>query len=98
MNIVILIINLTLLLVSILPVNSSINIKITNTNHLLRNTSLRLIILTKKTSPKCIQEFKDFYTVCYTKVIASINKKLIEYNSLSEEDRTLIETIISLCY
>lgn len=98
MNIVRLIINLTLLLVNILPVNSSLNFNVINTNYRLRNTGLRLIILTKKTAPKCIQEFKDFYTVFYNKAMVTISERLIEYNSLSEEDRTLIESIISLCY
>jgi hypothetical protein len=97
MNIVNLI-NLIFVLVSILPVYGSLNFNVINTNYRLRNTGLRLLILAKKNTPKLLQDVKDFYSICYNKAIVTISEKLIEYNSLSEEDRTLIENIISLCY
>jgi hypothetical protein len=98
MNIVRLIINLTLLLVNILPVYGSLNLNLINTNHRLRNTGLRFLIFSKKNTPNILEDVKDFYTIYYNKAIVTISERLIEYNSLSEEDRTLIENIISLCY
>jgi hypothetical protein len=95
MNIVRLLIKL-ITIVSISPIYGSLNL--INSNHRIRNTSLRLLILAKKTTPKLLQDFTDFYTICYNKTIVTISEKLIEYNSLSQEDKTLIETIISLCY
>ena len=65
----------------------------------IRNTSLRIFVLKDKKTMKIFKEFKKFYELCYNKSVASIGKGISDYNSnLSEDDRIIIETIISLCY
>jgi len=34
----------------------------------------------------------------YNKLVGSFAEGISKYNTLSEEDRTIIETIVSLCY
>jgi hypothetical protein len=64
----------------------------------LRNAGFKMIIFKEKSLPKFIQNFKGFYELYYNKSVAFVGERLGDYNNLSEEDRTLIETIISLCY
>jgi hypothetical protein len=64
----------------------------------IRNAGFKLIIFKEKTLPKFVKKITSFYEMCYYKSMISIAEGLSDYNNLSEEDRTLIETIISLCY
>jgi hypothetical protein len=86
-----------LVLLHILYIVSAINQNF-NYNIQLRNAGFKMIILKEKSLPKFIKNFKSFYELYYNKSLAFIGERLGDYNNLSEEDRTLIETIISLCY
>jgi len=41
---------------------------------------------------------KNFYKICYNKSMSTIGQGIYDYNSLSEDEKTILETIISLCY
>lgn len=75
----------------IFAINSNYNIRI-------RNTGLRMIIFKEKKFPKILEKLRNLYELCYIKTLASVSEGICEYNNLSEEERTLIETIIALCY
>ena len=66
-----------------------------NYNIRIRNTGLRMVIFKEKKLPKILEKFRNFYELCYIKSLASVSEGI---NNLSEEERTLIEAIISLCY
>ena len=63
-----------------------------------RNTGFRMIIFKEKVLPKILQRWKGLYESCRNKSVFYINTGMVEYYNLSEEDRTIIESIFSLCY
>ena len=67
------------------------------TQHM-RNTGFRIVIFKEKTIPKMMKKLQFFYEQCCYKSIASIGEGVCEYLLLAEEERTLIESVISLCY
>lgn len=69
-----------------------------NYNIQIRNTGLRMIIFKEKKLPKILEKIKGFYELCYYKSIVSMGDGINEYYNLSDEERNLIEAIISLCY
>ena len=59
---------------------------------------LRFFVFKKRGAPKLLNAFKNFYIRCYDKSIVSIAEGMNEYNNnFTEEDKIIIETIISLC-
>ena len=64
----------------------------------LRNTGFRIIIFKEKVLPRMLQRWKGLYDSCCNKSIFYIHTGMVEYYNLSEEDRTIIESIVSLCY
>jgi hypothetical protein len=64
----------------------------------IRNTGLRLIIFNDTKKKKLFKEFKKFYELCYNKSVAYIAEGVNEYNNLSEDDKMIIETVLSLIY
>jgi len=64
----------------------------------LKNVGLRFLVFKKKNVPIILKKFKNFYNACYNKSIASVGEGVCEFNNLSDEDKTIIETILSLCY
>ena len=68
------------------------------TKYKLKNYSLRLIIYKKKAIPQIFKILQKFYNRCYEKSIVSIGQGINDYNNLSEDDKSIIETILSLCY
>lgn len=67
--------------------------------HDLRNTGLKFIIFREKKIPRLLDKLKLFYNICHEKVIAQIGEGICDYNAnLTEEQRLIIETIISLSY
>jgi hypothetical protein len=91
MNIVI----LSILLISLLNNLSSIS---SNCGVRLKNSYLKLILLRDKRNIKIFKEIKNIYKIYYEKSISCIGQVMCDYNSLSEDDKTILETIISLCY
>ena len=71
----------------------------TNYNNLrLRNYGLRLIVFNKKKLNKILFELKKLSEIYYNKSLVCTAEGINSYNELSEQDKILIETIISLCY
>lgn len=65
----------------------------------IRNITLRTIVFKEKRLPKFIKEvIKPFLENCYDRVYSSSVLSISHYNNLSEDDKTIIESIISLCY
>jgi len=60
---------------------------------------LRFLVLKKKSAPKLLKVFKKFYDKCYDKSIVSLAEGINDYNNnFTEEEKYIIETLISLCY
>ena len=84
---------LTILLVSFL--NNVTSITSTNYPVMLKNNYLRFILLSDKRNIKIFKEFKHFYN----KSIICIGQGVSDYNNnLSEDEKTILEVILSLCY
>jgi hypothetical protein len=87
---------LTILFISFLNNVSSIT---SNCGARIKNSYLKLILFSDKRNIKIFKEIKNFYKICYEKSISSIGEGISDYNNkLTENEKTIIETIISLCY
>ena len=87
---------LTILLISFLNNISSIS---TNYGARFKNSYLKLILLSDKRNIKIFKEFKNFYKICYNKSISCIGQGVSDYNNkLTEDEKTIVEAIISLYY
>ena len=82
---------------SMYSVNNYIS-NIRNYGYQLRNTRLRMIIFKEKKYPIFLYKLKDIYEFCYLKTNNFIYDQIYNYNSLSEDDTILLETIGSLLY
>ena len=91
---------LSLLLLSIINTINIININAVMNNHviLIKNKFLKLILFHDRKNMQLFKEINYFYKICYNKSIASVAYVINEYNNLPEEEKQIIETIISLCY
>jgi hypothetical protein len=69
-----------------------------NNNIRLRNFGLRLIVFKEKKVKKLLNIFNYNLNKYQDKAIVYIADCINSYNELSEDDRLLIETVISLCY
>ena len=87
---------LTILLISFLNNVTSIS---NNYGASLKNSYLKLLLLSDKRNIKIFKNFKNFYKICYNKSMTTIGQGIYDYNTkLTEEEKQIIETIISLCY
>ena len=91
MNIVI----LSILFISLLNNVTSIT---SNYGVSLKNSYLKLLLLSDKRNIKIFKEFKNFYKICYNKSISCIGQGISDYNTLTEDEKTIVEAIISLYY
>jgi hypothetical protein len=64
----------------------------------LRNYGLRLIVFKEKKLNRLLIEIKRITDVYYNKILVHTAQGINTYNELSEEDKILIETVLSLCY
>ena len=65
----------------------------------MKNYALRIWVLKKKNTPKILNAIKGFYNKCYDKTVVSIAEGMNDYkNNFTEEEKIIIETILSLCY
>jgi len=87
---------LTILLISFLNNVTSIS---NNYGASLKNSYLKLLLLSDKRNIKIFKNFKHFYKICYNKSISCIGQGISDYNNkLTEDEKTIVEAIISLCY
>ena len=94
--------NLILIALSLLNLLNIIMIYSISINTQLRNTQLRFIVFKEKRIGKIIKglknEFKYLSQLYYNKAMACTAKGINNFNELSEEEKLIIETILSLCY
>jgi hypothetical protein len=90
MNIVILI-----LLLNIIAAATS---KFAFNNYTLNRLSLRYIVFKEKIMAKIMKKIANKIHFYHTKSVVSVAEGITTYTELSEDEKTLIETIISLCY
>jgi hypothetical protein len=83
----------------------TLNIFADKTNNLrLRNSFLRIYIATDKKiimndyCNKLILKTKSKVNKCYNKILSKYYDLSLFYNTLTDEEKEMIETIISLCY
>jgi len=69
-----------------------------NFNNNLKNTYLRLFIFGDKNNYLIFKNFSKIKRLYCNKAMASLSDGISNYNTLSEEDKIIIETILSLCY
>jgi len=67
-------------------------------HHNLNRLSLRYIVFREKKIGKIIKTIRNNLNIYHNKSIACVAEGIISYNDLSEDEKTLIETVISLCY
>jgi len=96
-------INNILILVIIFNVvtSSSLNNNYNNFNNFnnnLKSTYLRLFIFGDKNNYLIFKNFNKLKRLYYNKAMVSLSDGITNYNTLSEEDKIIIETILSLCY
>ena len=60
--------------------------------------TLRCIIFKEKKLAKTIKKMKNHIEIYHNKSIVTLAEWITTFNDLSEDEKTLIETIISLCY
>ena len=86
---------LTILFISLLNNVTSIT---SNYGASLKNSYLKLLLLSDKRNIKIFKEFKNFYKICYNKSISCIGQGISDYNTLTDDEKTIVEAIISLYY
>ena len=87
---------LTILLISFLNNVTSIS---NNYGASLKNSYLKLLLLSDKRNIKIFKNFKNFYKICYNKSISCIGQGVSDYNNkLTDDEKTIVEAIISLYY
>lgn len=69
-----------------------------NHNYGFERFALRCIIFKEKKMAKIMKTIKNKLEIYSNKSIVSIAEGITSYNELSEDDKTIIETIISSCY
>jgi hypothetical protein len=93
-----------LLIVSIFIINliNIIMIYSISINSRMRNAGLRIIVFKEKRLGKIVNgiknDFKFLSQVYYNKLLVCTAEGINTYNELSEEEKILIETVLSLCY
>jgi predicted nucleotide-binding protein (sugar kinase/HSP70/actin superfamily) len=78
-------------------ISSSINQNY-NLNYKLNRFALKYIVFKEKKLVKILKNIKNKLEMYHNKSIVSVAKGVITYNELSEDEKTLIEAVISLCY
>ena len=69
-----------------------------NLNYNINRLALRCVIFKEKKITKALKNFANLLKIYHNKSIVSVAEGIVTYNELSEDDKTIIETIISLCY
>jgi hypothetical protein len=64
----------------------------------IRNLALRMIVFKEKKLSKILLRLKNLSNIYYNKAIVSTAEGIIKYNDLPDDDKTIIEAIISFCY
>ena len=75
------------------------SIDISYSKYKIKMYGLRILVFKKRGAPKLLNACKKFSVSCYNKLIVSLAEGMNDYNNnLTEDQKMIIETIISLCY
>lgn len=69
-----------------------------NFNHNFNRLALRYVIFKEKKVAKIIKTILHNFEIYHNKSIVTVAEGIISFNELSEDEKTLIEAVISLCY
>lgn len=64
----------------------------------LRRTTLRAIVFKEKKLPKMILPAKRMYDAFYNKGFVAVSNAFNYYNNLSDDEKTIIDALLALCY
>jgi hypothetical protein len=68
----------------------------------MRNLGLRFIVFKEKKMARILKgikyEIKNLSQIYYNKILVCTAEGLNVYNDLTEEERIILETVLSLCY
>ena len=91
--------SITIIIISSILMSVVTSIDINYNKYKLKNYGLRFLVFNKKRGPKILNALKNFYDKCYEKSVVSIGEGMNDYNNnFTEEEKIIIETILSLCY
>ena len=91
--------SITIIIISSFLMSVVTSMDINYNRYKLKNYGLRILVFKKKSGPKILNALKKFYDKCYEKSVASIAEGMNDYNNnFTEEEKLIIETLISLCY
>lgn len=80
-------------------INAFTSIDINYSKYKMKIYGLKFLVFKKKNAPKIFKAFTKFYDRCYNKTIVSLAEGLNDYNNnFTDEEKFIIETLISLCY
>jgi len=92
MNIIAIIIIFSLL-------NAFTSIDINYSKYKMKIYGLKVLVFKKKNAPKIFKTFKNYCNICYYKTIVSLADGINDYNNnFTDDQKFIIETLISLCY
>jgi len=93
---ILLIVSLLVNLINIMTICS------VTTNTKMRNLGLRFIVFKEKKMARILKgikyEIKNLSQIYYNKILVCTAEGLNVYNDLTEEERIILETVLSLCY
>jgi len=92
---------MNIVILSILFISLLNNVTYISSNYgaSLKNSYLKLLLLSDKRNIKIFKNFKNFYKICYNKSISCIGQGVSDYNNkLTDDEKTIVEAIISLYY
>jgi len=78
-------------------ISSSVNKNYT-LNYKLNRFALKYVIFKEKKLAKILKSIVNKLEIYHNKSIASVGQGVSSFNDLSDDEKTLIEAVISLCY
>jgi hypothetical protein len=69
-----------------------------NYGYQIRNTRLRMIVFNEKKYPVLLYKIKEICEICFIKTNNFLYEQICLYNSLTDDDKLLLDTIGSLLY
>jgi flagellar motor component MotA len=91
--------NIISFIIIISLINTFASIDINYSKYKMKIYGLRFLVFKKKNAPKILKALKNFYDKCYDRSMVSLAEGMNDYNNnFTEEEKLIIETLISLCY
>lgn len=91
--------NIIFFIIIVNLINAITSIDINYSKYKMKIYGLKFLVFKKKNASKICKIFTNFYDRCYIKSMISLTEGINDYNNnFTEEEKLIIETIISLCY